>query len=97
MYMHVLHRDLLLSFAAVAIERIEQSRIGARELVRLAQVLAPALERLFADHGAPIAFHRNVMGGDKLRRDHAFKLVSWRDADQGIDGRMALPPDFLRA
>jgi hypothetical protein len=30
----VLHRDLLLAFAAVAIERIEQSRIGAGELVR---------------------------------------------------------------
>ena len=30
----VLHRDLLLAFAAVATERIEQSRIGARELVR---------------------------------------------------------------
>jgi hypothetical protein len=30
----VLHRDLLLPFAAVAIERIEQSRIGAGELVR---------------------------------------------------------------
>jgi hypothetical protein len=30
----VLHRDLLLAFAAVAIERIEQSRRGAGELVR---------------------------------------------------------------
>ena len=29
----VLHRDLLLAFAAVAIERIEQSRIGAGEFV----------------------------------------------------------------
>src|SRR6516162_1589677 len=29
-----LHRDLLLAFAAVAIERIERSRIGAGELVR---------------------------------------------------------------
>jgi len=36
------------------------------------------------------------MGGDKLRRDHAFKLVSWRDADQGIDRCMAFSPDFFR-
>ena len=71
----VLHRDLLLAFAAVAIERIEQSRIGAGEFVGLAQILAPSLERLFAKHGAPIAFHRSVMGGDKLCRDHAFEFI----------------------
>jgi Domain of unknown function (DUF1993) len=53
--MHVLDRDLLLALAAVTIERVEQYRIGARELVGLAQVLAPALEGLFPDHGPSIA------------------------------------------
>ena len=45
MHMHMLHRDLLLALAAVAIERIEQRRISAGEFVGLAQILAPALER----------------------------------------------------
>jgi hypothetical protein len=35
----VLYRDLLLDFAAMAVERVEQHRIGARELVCLRQVL----------------------------------------------------------
>ena len=44
MDVHVLHCDLLLALAAVAVERVEQGRIGARKLVRLAQVLAARLE-----------------------------------------------------
>ena len=43
----VLDRDLLLAFAAVPIERIEQEGIGTAELVRLAQVLSARLERFF--------------------------------------------------
>jgi hypothetical protein len=62
----------------------------------LAQALTPASECLFADHSAPVALHRGVVGGNELCRDHAFKLVSRLDADQGIDCRMALAPDFLR-
>jgi hypothetical protein len=33
------------------------------EHVGLVQVLAPALESLFCDHGAPITFHRGVVSG----------------------------------
>src|SRR5713101_7494815 len=33
-HMDVFHRDLLLALAAVAIERVEQDRIGTRKLVR---------------------------------------------------------------
>jgi hypothetical protein len=47
MHMDVLHRHLLLALAAIAIERVKQHRIGAGELVCLAQIVAPALERLF--------------------------------------------------
>jgi hypothetical protein len=42
----VLHRDLLSALATVAIERFEQRRICPRELVRLVEILPPALERL---------------------------------------------------
>jgi hypothetical protein len=40
----------------------------------LVQVLAPALKGLVADHGASVAFHRGVVCGDELRRDHALDL-----------------------
>jgi hypothetical protein len=33
MHMHVLDRDFLLAFAAVAVERVEQHRIGAESLL----------------------------------------------------------------
>src|SRR5512133_2409409 len=43
------------------------SRSSCRS-ARCVQVLATPLEGLFADHGAPIALHRGVVGGDQLRR-----------------------------
>ena len=49
MDVNVLDRDLLLAFAAMAVEGFEQRRIGARQLVSLGEVLAPALEGLFTD------------------------------------------------
>jgi hypothetical protein len=60
-----LHRDLLLALATVAIERFKQRGIGAGKLVRLGEALPSALEGLFADHGAPVALHRGVVGGDQ--------------------------------
>src|SRR5262245_66684963 len=77
----VLHRDLLLAFAAGAIERIKQHRMSAGPLAwlkfsrRPLNVCSPSMAR------RPIAFHRSVMGGDKLCRDHAFRLVSWRESE----------------
>ena len=65
---NVLDSDLLLAFAAVTVEGLDQGRIGARQLIGLGKVLAASLERLFANHGAPIALHCGVMGGDELRR-----------------------------
>ena len=81
----VLDRDFLRAFAAVAIEGFQQRRVCPRELVRLVEILAPALERLFADHGAPVALHRCVVAGDELRGDHPLEFVARRDADQNID------------
>jgi hypothetical protein len=56
----------------------------------LGQVLAPALEGLLANHGAPVAFHRRVVGGDELRRHHAFQLVLRPDTDQRRESSAAL-------
>ena len=61
MHVDVLHRDLLLSLATMTVQGIEQHGISPGKLVRLAQVLASAFERLFADHGAPIAFHGGIV------------------------------------
>jgi hypothetical protein len=69
MHMDMFHGDLLLAFAAVPVQGVEQHGIGPRKLVRLTQVLASALEGLFAEHGAPIAFHRGIVAGEHLSGD----------------------------
>jgi hypothetical protein len=86
MNVNVLHRHLLLALAAVAIEGFKQRGEGAAELVRLVKVLAPALESLLVNHGAPVALHRRIVGGDQLRRHHAFQLVLRTDAGERRDG-----------
>jgi hypothetical protein len=63
----------------MAIERIKQHGRGAGQLVGLAQVLAPALEGLLTNHGAPVAFHRGIVRRDELRRDHSFNFVRRSD------------------
>ncbi|WP_347264296.1 hypothetical protein [Nitrobacter sp.] len=97
MNVDVFDRDLLLTLAAMAVEGFEQRRVSARQLVGLGEVLAPPLEGLFADHGAPIAFHCSVVRGDQLRRHHAFQLVLGRDADQRGDRGAQLLVALLRA
>jgi hypothetical protein len=71
-----LDRDLWLTVVAVVIERFEQRGVGARKLVRLTQVLPSVLGRLFADHGAPVAFHGGVAAGEELRRNHDPSVAS---------------------
>jgi hypothetical protein len=88
----VLDRDFLRAFAAMAIEGFQQRRVCPRQLARLVEILSPALERLFADHGAPVALHRCIVASDELRGDHAFELIPRLDTDQSIDSRVALPP-----
>jgi hypothetical protein len=53
----VLNGYLLRALAAMSIEGFKQRRVCPRELVRLAKIFPPAFECLFADHGAPVAFH----------------------------------------
>ncbi|MFL5137020.1 MAG: hypothetical protein ACJ8C6_20980 [Microvirga sp.] len=93
----MLHRDLLLAFAAMAVEGLDQGRISARQLVGLGEVLASSLKRLFANHGAPIALHCGVVGGDQLRRHHAFQLVLRPDAHQSCDRGAQLLVALFRA
>jgi transposase len=61
-HVDVLHRDLLLAFAAVTSKRIEQQRIAAGELVRFAQVLAPALKGAVARKLAVILYRMWIDG-----------------------------------
>ena len=56
--------DLEPALAALAVERVEQGRPGARQLGRLVQVVTPSLEGLLAEHGATVAFHRRVVCGE---------------------------------
>jgi hypothetical protein len=86
----VLHYDFLLAFAAVPVERVEQHRVGAGDLVGLAEVFASALERLFADHGAPVAFHRGIVRRDKLSRDHSLDFVFRSDSNERRHRRTVL-------
>src|ERR1700686_3133825 len=97
MDVHVLHCDLLLALAAVAVERVEQGRIGARKLVRLAQVLAARLECLLSEHRSPVALHGGIVCGQQLSRDHAFKLVSRPDTDQREKSSIVLWEHRFRA
>jgi hypothetical protein len=75
--------NLLLALAAVAVERVHQHGVGARELVRLVQILAAPLERLFAKHRAPVALHRGIVRREQLSRDHALDLVFGSNSDEG--------------
>src|SRR5438270_10333486 len=88
--MDVFDRDLLLTLAAVAVERVEQRRIGAGKLVRLAQVFAAPLECLLKEHGAPVALHGGIVCCQWLSRDHSFELISRPDTDQRGNGRAVL-------
>jgi hypothetical protein len=51
---------------------------------------ARSLKRLLAVHRAPVTFHSSVVGGDELRRHHAFQLVLRPDPDQRGDGGTVL-------
>src|SRR5277367_6719598 len=78
------------------VESFEQSRVSTGALVGLSEILAPSLERLFTDHGPPVAFHRGVVGGNQLPRDHAFEFVLRRNADQSVDSGALFGESVLR-
>ncbi|WP_305798587.1 hypothetical protein [Tropicimonas sp. IMCC6043] len=78
----MLDRDLLLALAAMLVQRVQQSRPGAGELVRLVQVFLAPLEGLLADHGAAVALHGSVVGREELCCHHALQLVPGCDPAQ---------------
>ena len=94
----VLHGDLLLAFAAMAIQRVEKLAEGSRKLAGLVQILAPSFEGLVLDHGAPIALHCSAMRGDQLSRHHPLELVLRGDPEETRDGRryLAIMTFFIR-
>jgi hypothetical protein len=55
------------------------------------EVIPPALQGLVADHCAPVAFHRGVVCGDELRRDHALDFILRSNSDQPRDSCVVLP------
>ena len=97
MDVNVLHSDLLLALAPMPVERFEQRGKGVGELIRLGEILAPALESLLTVHSAPVALHRRIVGGDQLRRHHALQLVLWPDASQSGEGGAELLISRLRS
>ena len=86
-HMDVLNCDLLLALSAMSIERIEQTGVSPGQFVGLGQVFSMTLERLLAEHGAPVTLHRCVVRCEQLSSDHSFKLVFWSNPDQRRDGR----------
>ncbi|MEC3862766.1 hypothetical protein VK792_15850 [Mesobacterium sp. TK19101] len=60
----MLDGHLLLALPAMLVQPVQQHRPCSGQLVGLVEVLASALEGLLADHGAAVAFHRGVVGGD---------------------------------
>jgi hypothetical protein len=81
----VLDPDLLLTPTAMAVKCFEQGRIRAGEFVGLSESLAPTLETLFGEHGAPVALHCSVVSRNQLCREHSLKFVARADADEGSD------------
>jgi hypothetical protein len=94
--MDMLDCHLLLALAAMLVQRVEQRRPSAGQLVRLVEILAPALEGLLPDHGAAVAFHRGVVSRDQLRRHHALQFILRADASQPGDGGAQLAVPFRR-
>ena len=90
----VLHGDLLLAFAAVAVERLGKPRERSRGLLSECQVSGTRLEALFRDPGPPVEVKRGGVRRDHLGAQHAFHRVLGIDTDlpsqsaeRTLDGR----------
>src|SRR5918994_3913558 len=68
----VLHGDLLLAFAAVAVERLGKPRERSRGLLSECQVSGTRLETLFRDPGPPVEAERLRRLPRSLGAQHAF-------------------------
>jgi hypothetical protein len=90
----VLHRDLLLAFAAVTVERLGKSRERSRDLLSECQVSGTRFKTLFRDPGPPVEVKRGGVRRDHLGAQHAFHRVLGIDTDlpsqsaeRPLDGR----------
>src|SRR5829696_1953281 len=89
----VLHRDLLLAFAAMAVERLGKPRERSRGLLSECQVSGTHFETLFRDPGPPVEIKRGGVRSDHLGAQHAF-TGSWglhtdlpaQSAERTLDG-----------
>ena len=79
---NMLDRNLLLALAAMSTEGVQQSGVGAGKFVGLIQIFPVALKRLIPNHGPPITFHRGIMCGDELRREHPLHLIFRTNPDE---------------
>src|SRR5205823_3168193 len=68
-------RDLLLPFASVPVQRLDESGRRPGQLASLAKALLASLERLFREHGAPVALHGGVVCRDNLGSEGSIKDV----------------------
>jgi hypothetical protein len=69
------------------VERLDQRRVGAHQLVGLGQVPVAVLARLLPHRAAAEALHRRVVQPDQLHRHHALDRVARGDAGQGAAHR----------
>ena len=88
----MLDRDLLLAFAAMAVECFKKGCVSSRKLAGLGQTFIAPLRGLACKPGSTIAIHYGVVSGNQLRSYHAFQLVPGTDAHQSRDSRVKLPP-----
>ncbi|MFK4650643.1 hypothetical protein ABIF97_000577 [Bradyrhizobium japonicum] len=65
---NVLDRDFLLALAAMPVQRFQQCGVRATQLVSLPQSFLTAFKCLLGNHRPPIALHRRIVRGEKLRR-----------------------------
>jgi hypothetical protein len=95
MHVDVFHCYLLLALTAMPVQSVQQHRVCARKLVGLVQVLTSALGRLLREHRASVTFHRGIVRGEELSRDHSLKLIYRPDPNESHHGRAALTVSFL--
>ena len=64
-----------LAFAAVPVQRLNESGRRAGQPAPVAKALLPALEGLVRDHGAAVALHSGVVCRDKLCGEHSLEFI----------------------
>lgn len=76
---NVFDRNFLLALPTMPVQRLQQRRMCARQLVRLSEIFFAAFKCLLGNHRPPIALHRCIVRGKKLCRQHTLELVIRRN------------------